>query len=316
MSIDVVAVSAVAPVFRHMPEVAQVIEADFRHGSLGLGERWRLGRSLRGRYSQSFVLPNTWKSALTPFFADIALRAGYAGESRYGLINLLHANRPRGARDLPMARFYAQLAEPPGRTLGPDDVTRPMLGADPVAVIAAKVRLGLAPAERLVALCPGAEYGPAKRWPTEYFGELAARLKATGMLPVVLGSPKDTPAGLAIEQLSHGAALNLAGKTSLDDAIHLIAGCRMVVTNDSGLMHVAAALDRPQVALFGSSSPSHTPPLSDRARVIYKGLECSPCFARECPLGHFRCMREITPAEVLARCSAIDAEMQRAGTGV
>lgn len=303
-AIDVVAVPAVAPVWRRMPEVDQVIEADFRHGRLDLGARWRLGRSLAGRYAQAFVLPNSWKSALVPFFADIPLRAGYVGESRYGLVNLRHANPDAAAGRPPMARFYAQLGEPPGRALS-GELPDPLLAVDPLAVIAAKVALGLKPAERLVALCPGAEYGPAKRWPAEHFAEVAARLKARGMTPVVLGTQKDAPTGLAIEQLSHGAALNLAGRTSLDQAIHLIAGSAIVITNDSGLMHVAAALDRPQIALFGSSSPAHTPPLSAAARVLYLGLECSPCYARECPLGHLRCLRGIEPAEVLAQAAAL-----------
>lgn len=304
LRIDVVAVPAVAPVFRRMPQVAAVIEADFRHGRLGLTERWRLGRTLAGRYAQAFVLPNTWKSALVPYFADVPLRAGYVGESRYGLLNLRHANARKDAERAPMTRHYAQLAEPPGEPLTaalPD----PVLAADPMAMIAAKVKIGLGPLERIVALCPGAEYGPAKRWPLEYFAEVAARLKAKGMMPIVLGSQNDVASGLGIEQLSHGAALNLAGKTTLDDAINLIAGAAVVVTNDSGLMHVAAALKRPQVALFGSSSPKHTPPLSRCARVIYIGIECSPCYQRECPLGHFRCMREILPATVLDCCDAI-----------
>jgi len=299
IDIEVLAIPAVAPVFRRMPEVSIVIEEDFRHGQLGLGHRWRLGRSLKGRYSQAFVLPNSWKSALLPFFADVPLRVGYAGESRFGMINVLHRNPPRTANREPMSRFYAQLAEPPGRKLS-GELASPLLRMDPLAVIAAKVALGLKPAERLVALCPGAEYGPAKRWPASHFAETAARLKAQGMTPIVLGSPKDVPIGLSIEQLSNGAALNLAGKTTLDEAMHLIAGSAMVVTNDSGLMHVAAALGKPQVALFGSSSPGHTPPLSDAAVVIYKHLECSPCFARECPLGHLRCLTDIAPAEVLS----------------
>ena len=297
--IDVLAIPAVAPVFRRMPEVSKVIEEDFRHGRLDLARRWRLGRALKDRYAQAFVLPNSWKSALLPFFADVPLRVGYAGESRFGLISVLHRNPARGPNREPMVRFYAQLAEPPGRKLA-GELAQPLLRVDPVAVIAAKVALGLKPAERLVALCPGAEYGPAKRWPAEHFAETAARLKAQGMLPIVLGSPKDVPIGLSIEQLSHGAALNLAGKTTLDQAMHLIAGSAMVVTNDSGLMHVAAALGTPQVALFGSSSPQHTPPLSAAAVVIYKRLECSPCFARECPLGHTRCLTGIAPADVLA----------------
>lgn len=305
VAIDVVAIPAVAPVFRRMAQVDVVIEAETRHGSLGLRQRWRLGRSLKGSYTQAFTLPNSWKSALVPFFADVPLRAGYIGESRYGLLNVRHENPKKAEARAPMAGFYAQLAERPGRPRT-STLPTPRLAVDPLAVIAAKAGIGLVPGEPVVALCPGAEYGPAKRWPTEYFAETAARLKAAGMMPIVLGTQKDAPAGLSIEQLSHGAALNLAGKTTLDDAIHLIAGSAMVVTNDSGLMHIAAALDRPQIAMFGSSSPEHTPPLSPKAQVIYKALECSPCFARECPLGHFRCMREIMPAEVIARCLAID----------
>ena len=129
----------------------------------------------------------------------------------------------------------------------------------------------------------------------------------------MLGAQSDVPTGLTIEQLSNGAAINLAGKTSLDDAINLIAGSRAVITNDSGLMHVAAALGTPQIALFGSSSPAHTPPLSDAARVMYLKVECSPCFARECPLGHFKCMRELTPGKVLAEFDALAALPVNAG---
>jgi heptosyltransferase-2 len=304
-AIDVVAVPAVAPVFRRMPEVTQVIEADFRHGRFGLKDRWRLGRELAGRYAQAFTLPNSWKSALVPYFADVPVRVGYTGESRYGLLNVRHANPQKGAERMPMARFYAQLSEAPGQVLT-GEFPQPYLIADPLRMIAAKVNLGLKPAERLVALCPGAEYGPAKRWPAEYFAEVASKLKAAGATPVVLGTQSDLPTGLMIEQLSHGAAINLCGKTSLDAAIDLIAGSEAVITNDSGLMHVAAALDRPQVALFGSSSPVHTPPLSAAAKVLYLGIECSPCFARECPLGHFRCMRELGPSLVLESFEALD----------
>ena len=316
-AIDVIAVPAVAPVFRRMPEVSRVIEADFRHGSLDLKARWKLGRSLRvnesgqAQYAQSYVLPNSWKSALVPFFADVAVRVGYAGEARAGLLDVRHKNPQKGAAREPMAQFYARLAGLPGKTpagapsQSPPALAQPFLLADPLRIIAAKVNLGLKPLQSLVALCPGAEYGPAKRWPAEYFAEVAGKLKARGHTPVVLGTQSDVPTGLTIEQLSSGAAINLAGKTTLDDAINLIAGSRAVITNDSGLMHVAAALGTPQLALFGSSSPVHTPPLSDVARVIYLNTECSPCFARECPLGHFKCMREMTPGLVLAQFDAL-----------
>ena len=278
--IDVVAPPWVAPVMRRMPEVDTVIEAPLRHGELALGARWRLGRQLKPRgYERAIVLPNTWKSALVPFFAGIRLRAGYVGESRYGLLNQTHRNT-----SAPMPEHYAQLSEAPGTPLR-GTLARPKLRVGADEVEATKRKFGIA--GPYAALCPGAEYGPAKRWP--YFKELAGTLP---MEKVLLGSEKDREASGGIP------GRDLAGKTTLDEAIGLIAGAQFVVTNDSGLMHVAAALGRPQVALFGSSSPEHTPPLSSAARVLWLRVECSPFFQRECPLGHFRCMREMTLASV------------------
>jgi heptosyltransferase-2 len=265
-----------------MPEVAEVLEAPLRHGPLQLRGRWRLGRSLRQRrYDQAIVLPNTWKSALVPFFADIPLRSGYVGESRYGLLNLLYKNSAAAMR-----LHYARLAEPPG-TEPAEPLPRPRLRVDSHEIELVKQRFGIV--GRYAVLCPGAEYGPAKRWP--YFAELAASMSVP---VVVLGSPADLEPARGIQ------GTNLTGKTSLDEAISLIAGAQAVVSNDSGLMHVAAALGRPQVALYGSSSPEHTPPASAAARVLWLHIECSPCFQRECPLGHFRCMKEISVDHVLA----------------
>jgi heptosyltransferase-2 len=282
VSIDVLAPPWVAPVLRRMPEVHEVIEAPFRHGALDLRARWRLGRGLRPRgYDQAIVLPNSWKSALVPFFADIGIRSGYVGESRFGLLNLLYRGKDRRA---PMALRYARLSESPGREpAGP--LPQPRLRADPAAAAATARRFGLEPPYAV--FCPGAEYGPAKRWP--YFRELS---EATGIGVAILGSAADRPHCEGI------AGTNLCGRTTLDEAIDLIAGARYVVTNDSGLMHVAAALGRPQVALFGSSSPEHTPPRSGAARVLWLRLECSPCYARQCPLGHFRCMKELSVKQV------------------
>jgi heptosyltransferase-2 len=277
-TVDVLAPEWVAPVARRMPEVSEVIGAPLRHGPLQLGERWRLARELRRRsYDQAFVLPNTWKSALVPFFAGIPVRTGYVGEMRYGLLN--STQRKSGA---PMPQHYAALA---GAVKG--DLPRPQLKVTGDEIAEARQRFGIN--GRYAVLCPGAEYGPAKRWP--YFKELSERV---GLPVVVLGSAKDREAATGIR------GKDLTGKTTLDDAIRLIAGAEVVVSNDSGLMHVAAALGRPQVALFGSSSPEHTPPASDQARVLWLRIECSPCFARECPLGHFRCMRELTVERVLA----------------
>ncbi len=281
--IDVVAPAWVAPVFRRMPEVAGVIETPFAHGVLHLRARWRLGRTLRALgYDEAFVLPNAWKAALVPFFAGIAIRRGYVGEARYGLLNRVYRKQP--GRE-PMALHYARLAEAPGASIA-QPLPEPRLAVDAQAARATRQRFGLE--ERYAVLCPGAEYGPAKRWP--YFAELAARLERP---VVVLGSAKERALCAAV------GGRNLAGETTHDEALDVLAGADLVVSNDSGLMHVAAALGRPQVALFGSSSPRHTPPLSSRARVIWLGIDCSPCYARECPLGHFRCMKEITVDHVL-----------------
>ena len=281
--IDVLAPPWVAPVARRMPEVREVIEAPFEHGRLQLRSRWRLGRALAARrYDQAIVLPNSWKSALVPFFADAPLRSGYVGESRYGLLNLLYKKKA-GA---PMPAHYAALSEAPGKA-PQEPLPEPRLLVSAHEQRKAREKFGVAPPYAV--LCPGAEYGPAKRWP--FFKDLSSRI---GIDKLVLGSEGDAAAA---EGLS---GKNLVGNTALDEAIALIAGAAYVVTNDSGLMHVAAALGVPQVALFGSSSPRHTPPLSGAARVLWLEVECSPCFARECPLGHFRCMRSLTVDKVLA----------------
>ena len=277
-TLHVLAPDWVAPVARRMAEVDEVIAVPFRHGALDLGARWRLSRMLARRgYDRAVVLPNSWKSALVPFLAGIPQRAGYVGEMRYGLLNCTLPNAKA-----PMPLHYARLAgTEPGAPL-----PQPHLSVQEHEIAEARQRFGVD--ARYAVLCPGAEYGPAKRWP--YFRELAERL---AMPVVVLGSTKDREAAAGIR------GKDLTGRTTLDEAILLIAGATVVVSNDSGLMHVAAALGRPQVALFGSSSPAHTPPASANARVLWLRLECSPCFARECPLGHFRCMREISVDQVL-----------------
>lgn len=267
----------VAPVARRMPEVDEVIPVPFRHGALQLGSRWRLARDLKARaYDEAIVLPNSWKSALVPFLAAIPRRTGYVGEARYGLLNQLHRNPDREMR-----RHYARL--------GDDDalkVPEVRLRVDPAQSATTRERFGIQ--GRYAVLCPGAEYGPAKRWP--YFADLAGRI---GMPVVLLGSAKDAAAAAGI------GGTNLVGKTTLDEAIDLIAGAELIVSNDSGLMHVAAALGRPLVALFGSSSPEKTPPQPGRSHVLWLKVECSPCYERECPLGHFRCMREMSVDRVL-----------------
>jgi heptosyltransferase II len=290
LQLDVLAPDWVAPVVRRMPEVDAVIAVPFRHGELGLRKRWKIGRELKARrYDQAIVLPNTWKSALVPFFADIPVRSGYSGEFRYGLLNLTYKKK-----NLSMPLHYGRLSEAPGKEPKlplPDSSLRFALHE------IESVKNKFAIAGRYAVFCPGAEYGPAKRWP--YFRELAERLSIE---LVLLGSKNDREASAGI------GGKNLVGETSLDEAINLIAGAQFVVSNDSGLMHVAAALGRPQVALFGSSSPLHTPPLSPAARVLWLRVECSPCFERVCPLGHFRCMREMTVETVYKELQNLTAQ--------
>ncbi len=302
-ALDALAPGWTAPVLRRMPELEAITEAPLEHGRLQLGLRWRLARLLRERdYDQAIVLPNTFKSALAPFFARIPRRVGFLGESRHGLLNVVHRLDEEA---LPlMAERYAQLAELPG-----EPPRRPLLPArlevDEANLAIAIARLGLERSRPVVALCPGAEYGPAKRWPARHFAALARTLAERERNVWLIGSAADRPLGDQIAQASRGAATNLCGRTDLPTAIDLLSVAEAVVTNDSGLLHVASALGRPLVALYGSSSPDHTPPLSS-ARLVSLGIECSPCFARECPLGHFRCLNDLAPDRVLAELAEID----------
>jgi heptosyltransferase-2 len=304
VEIDALAPGWTAPVLRRMPEINEVIEAPFGHGELKLSARRRLGLALRSRgYAEAIVLPNTFKSALIPFFAGIPRRTGFVGELRYGLLNVAHK---LDAKRLPlMVERYAQLAEKPG-----EPPARPLaqvgLRVDEANRLVVLNRLGLSRAKPVAAFCPGAEYGPSKRWPARHFASLAKKLAAKGNAVWLIGSEKDRAIGDEIAGLAEGAAVNLCGKTDLTGAIDLLSLAEVVVSNDSGLMHVAAGVGRPVVALYGSSSPEHTPPLSTRARLARTGIECSPCFARECPLGHFRCMNDLLPERVMQEIAAID----------
>ncbi|WP_371324655.1 lipopolysaccharide heptosyltransferase II [Dechloromonas sp. ZY10] len=300
LTLDALAPQWVAPVLQRMGDIANVIDNPFGHGALRLAERWQLGRRLAaGGYDAAYVLPNSLKSALIPAFAGIPLRVGFTGEARYGLLNRRH-HLDKQALPLMVERF-AQLAEAPGAAL-PRPVSAPQLRSTVVEQQNTLQQLGIERPQRIAAFCPGAEYGPAKRWPAEHFAELARRLAADGFAIWLFGSPKDHSIADQIEHLAPGLCRNLCGATTLAQAIDLLALAELVVCNDSGLMHVAAALNRPLVALYGSSSPGFTPPLTPRAEVLSLHLDCSPCFKRECPQGHLDCLRQLTPEQVHAAC--------------
>lgn len=301
--IDILAPGWVLAVYRRMDDVAETLDNPFAHGQVELAARWRFGRQIASRgYRRVVVLPNSLKSALIPFFAGIPERVGFTGEARFGLLNRRHQLDPEVV-PLMVERF-AQLAEKPG-ALPVRPVPQPRLISTPEQQRATLAALGQDRPQKLVVLCPGAEYGPAKRWPIRHFAELAKDLASRGHTVWALGSKKDAAVGDLIATASGGACRNLCGSTNLEQAIDLLAICDFVVTNDSGLMHVAAAVDRPLVALFGSSSPGFTPPLSDRAAIISLTLPCSPCFKRECPLGHLDCLEKITPSRVLDAADAL-----------
>jgi heptosyltransferase-2 len=292
--IHVLAPAWSAPLLARMPEVAASIENPFAHGKFDWAGRKALGRRLAtADFQAAYVLPNSWKSALAPFFAGIPKRTGYTGEARYLLLNdrltLDETAIPR------LVDRYAALAGPLD---GP--TPNPHLTSTPEQQRAARATLGLPAEVEPIVFCPGAEYGPAKRWPARHFADLAKKVSRDGTPVWCIGSTKDAEAGAEIERLSDGVAQNLCGRTNLEQAIDLIAGARAVVSNDSGLMHVAAALDRPLAALYGSSSPAYTPPLSAHAKIVSLNLECSPCFKRECPLGHLNCLNQLQPERVLA----------------
>ncbi len=296
--IDVLAPAWSEALTTRMPEVRLSIVMPLGHGQLQLRERYRLGRELRAAgYGQAIVLPNSWKSALIPFFAGIPRRTGYLGEARWGLLN---DARSLDKLALPMTvqRFVA-LGIEPGQPLAKSQPT-PALTVTQSSVTQAAQRLQLEIDPRpILALCPGAEFGAAKRWPQEYYAEVAKSLIARGWQVWLFGSDKDTAITDAINRETGAACSDLAGRTTLAEAVDLLSLVTLVVSNDSGLMHVAAALGRKLIAIYGSSDPGFTPPLSDTARILRLGLECSPCFQRECPLGHLKCLRELSPERVL-----------------
>jgi heptosyltransferase-2 len=295
--LDVLAPAWTHPLLARMPEVNEAIEAPFAHGRLDLGARRRIGRTLRARhYDRAIVLPNSLKSAIVPFVACARVRTGFLGELRYGLLN--------DARRLDKKKLPRTVDRFAALALAPDEalpaIPNPRLVADVANASATLARLGRElPQAPVLGLCPGAEYGPAKRWPAEYFAEVAKAKLAEGWEVWLFGSDKDAPVTNEIQSLTQGRCLDLGGKTTLAEAIDLMSLTRAVVTNDSGLMHVAAALDRPVIVLYGSSDPHHTPPMSAKAQVLYLALSCSPCFKRECPLKHLKCLKDLAPERVL-----------------
>ncbi|MDX2164777.1 MAG: lipopolysaccharide heptosyltransferase II [Gammaproteobacteria bacterium] len=285
--IDVIAPDFTRPLLERMPEINAISALPFKHGEFSFSKRWALGKSLREKnYDECIVLPNSWKSAIIPFAAKIPKRTGFKGEMRYGLLNNI---KYLDKKLLPlMIQRFAYLALDKDEKLS-DRLPKPKLMTQSRPNETAK---------KIIALCPGAEFGPSKRWPEEYYADVANKLAEHGFDIWLFGSAKDKSITDKINMLTENRCENLAGTTSLSEAIDLLAQTSLVITNDSGLMHIAAALDKPLIALYGSTDPGFTPPLSTKAKILSIDLYCRPCFQRECPLKHHRCMKNLLPQHV------------------
>lgn len=313
VSIDVLAPDWTSPLLERMPQVRRALVMPLGHGRLGLSERRRLGKSLQGEgYDQAIVLPNSLKSALVPWFARIPLRTGWLGEMRYGLLNDC---RPLDKQAFPlMVQRFVALAWPRAGE-APEICAPPALLANSLALPGLRAKLGLDAERPVLVCCPGAEYGPSKQWPAASFAALVREAVSKGWQVWIVGSARDREvAGKIAEGCDSAVVKNLAGCTSLGEVIDLMSCADAVVSNDSGLMHVAAALGRPLVAIYGSTSPGFTPPLGNSVRILTPDLDCSPCFARECPLGHMDCMKQTPASRVSAALSELLGKSWLSGT--
>ncbi|WP_136487198.1 lipopolysaccharide heptosyltransferase II [Vibrio sp. H11] len=312
--IDVMAPAWCKPILERMPEVNQALDMPIGHGEFNFFARRAIGKSMRGQYDHAYILPNSAKSALIPWFAGIPVRTGWKGEMRYGLLNDLRPNKKSFQY---MTERYVALSRPKAEMIdssslgGLDTLPRPSLSIDAEVQQQTRNKFALNSARAVIGLCPGAEFGPAKQWPTEHYAAVAAAMIDQGKQVWLFGSAKDSQttqsiiAQLSEAQREHVA--DLAGKTSLIEAVDMLACCESVVSNDSGLMHVAAAVGCQVVGVYGSTSPTYTPPLAVKKAIVHTDIECRPCFKRECPLGHLKCLKDLAPQRVIDALTQFDA---------
>jgi len=305
-TIDVLAPQWSFALLERMPEVRRALSFPLGHGQFALTTRRQIGKSLKDEYDQAIVLPNSLKSALVPFFAGIKKRTGWLGELRYGLLNDWR-KLDKQRYPLMIERFMA-LAYSPNTPLN-KPYPKPCLQINEANRMAALNDFSLNTHRPILALCPGAEFGEAKRWPAAHYAKVAETKISEGWQVWIFGSASDRPGGDSIcEQLPENLrefTVNLAGSTTLAQAIDLLSCTSAVVSNDSGLMHVAAALNRPLVAVYGSTSPQFTPPLAEKVQVVQLGLSCSPCFERTCRFNHYDCLQKLMPPPVIAALDEI-----------
>jgi heptosyltransferase-2 len=298
--IDVAAPTWTLPLLERMPEITGKIALPFKHKQLAFWQRIQFGKSLKNSgYTQTIILTNSFKSALLPWAAGIPKRTGFLGEMRYGLLNDIRELDKTKLKKT-VERFVSL-----GLNIGelqPQNIPNPQLSSNAETAWILASRAGIQQSKsKILGLCPGAEYGEAKRWPAVYYAEVANAALNQGWQVWLFGSDKDIAVTKQINQITQNKCTDFGGKTKLGEAIDLMSLCDTLISNDSGLMHIAAALDKKLIAIYGSSDPYHTPPMSSKAVIEYLGLECSPCFKRECPLGHLNCLKNITPVSIIHR---------------
>lgn len=303
--IDVLAPAWTAALIDRMPEVTELIAGNFNHGKLSLGDRINLGKNLRDKgYTNTILLPNSLKSALVPAVAKIPTRTGFIGEQRWGFLNDI---RKLDKQAIPMTvqRFVALGLDKSAEARPIESIPVPQLVVDAVSASRVLDSNNLTLDKKVLVLCPGAEFGPSKQWPVTHYAEVAKEHLANGWQVWLLGSDKDRAVCQELDEITGHQTVVLAGKTSLPQAVDLMSFASLVVANDSGLMHIAAALQKPLIAVYGSTDPGHTPPLSQNHAIARLNLDCSPCFKRECPLGHLDCLRDLSPSKILSLAEAL-----------
>jgi heptosyltransferase II len=300
--IDVFARKNLHQLLECMPEVDNCVTSSFGHGELKLFARFSVAKNLRkNSYTHAYILPNSFKSALIPFWAHIKQRIGWLGEYRYFLLNKI---KPPLAKNILMVKSIASLGIDPNKQLS-DILPLPKLQVSQYYLEKAleRLKINLLQKKSILALCPGGAYGIAKRWPPKYFARIAEIKKRDGWDVWIFGGEEDKAIAQEIQKFSNFACLDLTGKTSLGETIALLSLATKVITNDSGLMHIAAALDRPLIAIYGATSPNFTPPLSSQAKIVSLHLPCSPCFERDCPQKHTKCLNDLYPELILEQFS-------------
>lgn len=306
--IDVLAPAWSFPLLQRMPEVRRAIAVPWRHGELGLLSRYRKARKLAGIYTRAIVLPRSFKSALLPWLAGIPVRTGFLGEMRWGLINDRRSCDYRVLTST-VQRFVSLGAATAKQSL-PQRLPSPALRVENEKLKDSLQRLKINTDGQILGLAVGAAFGPSKQWPAEFFAAVAQHYLDLNWSVWIFGAASDVPVAARIVEQLDGRVANLCGRTKLEEVVDLLAQTQLLVSNDSGLMHVAAAVGVPVVAIYGSTSPSYTPPLTEKKVILYRQLACSPCWQKTCRYGHYHCLKKISPAEVIqatARLSNVKA---------